>query len=159
MADTRRRWSPEFKRDAVNLVRSSGRPVAEIHWSKFASTTVVCSSKPATSTLSTIIVHHRTGLRAQPRKRIGKLPDRPVAVSLEQPRRQTVTGKHRIPDHTLIARRATGTSGRRQHSHQTGVLPLNRRHVPLRLPQGRPTRHERLQHRRFGFTEPLNRLA
>jgi transposase len=30
MADRRRRWSPEFKRDAVNLVRSSGRPVAEI---------------------------------------------------------------------------------------------------------------------------------
>jgi transposase len=30
MADMRRRWSPEFKRDAVNLVRSSGRPVAEI---------------------------------------------------------------------------------------------------------------------------------
>jgi transposase len=26
----RRRWSPEFKRDAVGLVRSSGRPVAEI---------------------------------------------------------------------------------------------------------------------------------
>lgn len=30
MAEQRRRWSPEFKRDAVNLVRSSGRPVAEI---------------------------------------------------------------------------------------------------------------------------------
>ena len=30
MAERRRRWSPEFKRDAVNLVRSSGRPVAEI---------------------------------------------------------------------------------------------------------------------------------
>jgi transposase len=30
MSDQRRRWSPEFKRDAVNLVRSSGRPAAEI---------------------------------------------------------------------------------------------------------------------------------
>jgi transposase len=30
MAEQRRRWPPEFKRDAVNLVRSSGRPVAEI---------------------------------------------------------------------------------------------------------------------------------
>ena len=30
MAQERRRWSPEFKRDAVALVRSSGRPVAEI---------------------------------------------------------------------------------------------------------------------------------
>jgi transposase len=30
MSGQRRRWSPEFKRDAVNLVRSSGRPVAEI---------------------------------------------------------------------------------------------------------------------------------
>ena len=30
MAEQRRRWSPEFKRDAVSLVRSSGRPVAEI---------------------------------------------------------------------------------------------------------------------------------
>ncbi len=30
MAEQRRRWSPEFKRDAANLVRSSGRPVAEI---------------------------------------------------------------------------------------------------------------------------------
>lgn len=30
MAQQRRRWAPEFKRDAVNLVRSSGRPVAEI---------------------------------------------------------------------------------------------------------------------------------
>jgi transposase len=27
MAEQRRRWSPEFKRDAVHLVRSSGRPV------------------------------------------------------------------------------------------------------------------------------------
>jgi hypothetical protein len=30
MPEQRRRWSPEFKRDAVNLVRSSGQPVAEI---------------------------------------------------------------------------------------------------------------------------------
>jgi transposase len=30
MSEQRRRWSPEFKRDAVNLVRTSGRPVAEI---------------------------------------------------------------------------------------------------------------------------------
>jgi transposase len=30
MAKQRRQWSLEFKRDAVNLVRSSGRPVAEI---------------------------------------------------------------------------------------------------------------------------------
>lgn len=31
MGDRRRReFSPEFKRDAVNLVRSSGRPVAQI---------------------------------------------------------------------------------------------------------------------------------
>jgi transposase len=30
MAEQRRRWPPEFKRDAVNLVRSSGRPMAEI---------------------------------------------------------------------------------------------------------------------------------
>jgi transposase len=30
MTEQRRRWSPEFKRDAVNLVRSSGRPAAEI---------------------------------------------------------------------------------------------------------------------------------
>jgi transposase len=30
MGEQRRRWSPEFKRDAVALVRSSGRPVAEI---------------------------------------------------------------------------------------------------------------------------------
>ena len=30
MAEQRRRWSPEFKRDAVSLVRSSGRPVAEV---------------------------------------------------------------------------------------------------------------------------------
>jgi transposase len=30
MAQQRRRWSPEFKRDAVNLVRSSGRPAAEV---------------------------------------------------------------------------------------------------------------------------------
>ena len=28
MGDSRRRWSPEFKRDAVALVRSSGRPIA-----------------------------------------------------------------------------------------------------------------------------------
>lgn len=30
MAQQRRRWSPEFKRDAVSLVRTSKRPVAEI---------------------------------------------------------------------------------------------------------------------------------
>ena len=30
MGDKRRRFSPEFKRDTVNLVRSSGRPVAVI---------------------------------------------------------------------------------------------------------------------------------
>ena len=30
MGEQRRQWAPEFKRDAVNLVRSSGRPVAEI---------------------------------------------------------------------------------------------------------------------------------
>lgn len=30
MGDSRRRWSPEFKRDAVALVRSSGRPIAEV---------------------------------------------------------------------------------------------------------------------------------
>jgi transposase len=30
MGDSRRRWSPEFKRDAVALVRSSGRPISEI---------------------------------------------------------------------------------------------------------------------------------
>jgi transposase len=30
MGDTRRRWSPEFKRDAVALVRSSGRPIADV---------------------------------------------------------------------------------------------------------------------------------
>lgn len=30
MGDTRRRWSPEFKRDAVALVRSSGRSMAEV---------------------------------------------------------------------------------------------------------------------------------
>jgi transposase len=30
MGDTRRRWSPEFKRDAVSLVRSSGRPIADV---------------------------------------------------------------------------------------------------------------------------------
>jgi transposase len=30
MGDKRRRWSPEFKRDAVALVRSSGRPIAEV---------------------------------------------------------------------------------------------------------------------------------
>ena len=30
MGDSRRRWSPEFKRDAVALVRSSGRPISDI---------------------------------------------------------------------------------------------------------------------------------
>ncbi len=30
MGEGRRRFSPEFKRDAVNLVRSSGRPLAQI---------------------------------------------------------------------------------------------------------------------------------
>jgi len=30
MAEQRRRWPPEFKRDSVNLVRSSKRPVAEV---------------------------------------------------------------------------------------------------------------------------------
>ena len=30
MGDSRRRWSPEFKRDAVALVRSSGRPISVI---------------------------------------------------------------------------------------------------------------------------------
>jgi transposase len=30
MGQQRRRFSPEFKRDAVGLVRSSGRPVAQI---------------------------------------------------------------------------------------------------------------------------------
>jgi transposase len=30
MGEKRRRWSPEFKRDAVALVRSSGRPIAEV---------------------------------------------------------------------------------------------------------------------------------
>jgi transposase len=30
MGDTRRRWSPEFKRDAVALVRSSGRSIADV---------------------------------------------------------------------------------------------------------------------------------
>jgi transposase len=30
MGDSRRRWSPEFKRDAVALARSSGRPIAEV---------------------------------------------------------------------------------------------------------------------------------
>src|SRR2546421_2134799 len=30
MGETRRRWSPEFKRDAGALVRSSGRPIAEV---------------------------------------------------------------------------------------------------------------------------------
>jgi transposase len=30
MVQQRRRWPPEFKRDAVNLVRSSGRPIAEV---------------------------------------------------------------------------------------------------------------------------------
>jgi transposase len=30
MGDRRRQFSPEFKRDAVNLVRSSGRPLAQI---------------------------------------------------------------------------------------------------------------------------------
>ena len=30
MGETRRRWSPEFKRDAVALVRSSGRPIVEV---------------------------------------------------------------------------------------------------------------------------------
>jgi transposase len=30
MGDSRRRWSPEFKRDAVALVRSSGRTIAEV---------------------------------------------------------------------------------------------------------------------------------
>src|SRR5215211_2165153 len=30
MGDSPRRWSPEFKRDAVALVRSSGRPISVI---------------------------------------------------------------------------------------------------------------------------------
>lgn len=30
MGETRRRWSPEFKRDAVALVRSSGRPIVDV---------------------------------------------------------------------------------------------------------------------------------
>ena len=30
MGESRRRWSPEFKRDAVALVRSSGRSVASV---------------------------------------------------------------------------------------------------------------------------------
>ena len=30
MGETRRRWSAEFKRDAVALVRSSGRPIADV---------------------------------------------------------------------------------------------------------------------------------
>ena len=30
MGQLRRRFSPEFKRDAVELVRSSGRPIAQI---------------------------------------------------------------------------------------------------------------------------------
>ena len=30
MGDSRRRWSPEFKRDAVALVRSSGRPISAV---------------------------------------------------------------------------------------------------------------------------------
>lgn len=30
MGERRRQFSPEFKRDAVNLVRSSGRPLAQI---------------------------------------------------------------------------------------------------------------------------------
>lgn len=30
MGQQRRRWSPEFKRDAVTLVRSSGRPIVEV---------------------------------------------------------------------------------------------------------------------------------
>lgn len=30
MGQQRRRFSPEFKRDAVELVRSSGRPIAQI---------------------------------------------------------------------------------------------------------------------------------
>jgi transposase len=30
MGEQRRRWPPEFKRDAVALVRSSGRSIAEI---------------------------------------------------------------------------------------------------------------------------------
>lgn len=30
MGQKRRQWSPEFKRDAVNLVRSSRRPIAEV---------------------------------------------------------------------------------------------------------------------------------
>jgi transposase len=30
MGDSRRRWSPEFKRDAVALVRSSGRSISDV---------------------------------------------------------------------------------------------------------------------------------
>jgi transposase-like protein len=30
MGESRRQFSPEFKRDAVKLVRSSGRPIAQI---------------------------------------------------------------------------------------------------------------------------------
>lgn len=30
MGDLRRRWSPEFKRDAVALVRSSGRAISDV---------------------------------------------------------------------------------------------------------------------------------
>ncbi|MGH9135490.1 MAG: transposase, partial [Acidimicrobiales bacterium] len=30
MGVSRRRWSPEFKRDAVALVRSSGRPISDV---------------------------------------------------------------------------------------------------------------------------------
>jgi transposase len=30
MGQQRRRWSPEFKRDAVALVRSSGRPICDV---------------------------------------------------------------------------------------------------------------------------------
>src|SRR3954447_4200737 len=30
VGDSRRRWSPEFKRDAVALVRSSGRPISAV---------------------------------------------------------------------------------------------------------------------------------